>query len=103
MYVTISTSRCGCVPKPRLPWTRSSFMTRSTPNCVFFGLRYSANEKWKRDLSQLPLVHSAFFSFALLPNICGGGSETYSWASGMCSDVSTIRTRDGERPGFWIR
>ena len=70
-------SECGCVPKPRLGWTRSSFITRKTPKSLLWRDEYSANEKWKRDLSQLELVHLAsFIGLPGLPNHDGSGSDT---------------------------
>jgi hypothetical protein len=47
---------------------------------------YSANEKWKRDLSQLSLVHPGAESFDGLsgfPNHSGGGSDTKSLELGI--------------------
>ena len=46
MYVQISMFWWPCVPNPRFGWTRSSFITRSTPNSLFSWLLYSAKEKW---------------------------------------------------------
>ena len=45
-------------------------MTRRTPKLLRARSWYSANEKWKRLLSQFSFVHAGlFFGFALFPNI----------------------------------
>ena len=77
-------SPCGCSPKPRLAWTRSSFITRNTPNWELAGLRYSANAKWNLLLSQFCSFQVGLLgSLAPLPNHLGFGSETNNFSLGM--------------------
>ena len=90
MYVQISMFWWPCVPNPRFGWTRSSFITRSTPNSLFSWLLYSAKEKWKRLLSQLALDHPRLSpdGFAGFPNHSGGLRDEKP-LSGNLPDVST--------------
>ena len=99
MYVQISMFWWPCVPNPRLGWTRSSFITRSTPNSLFSWLLYSAKEKWKRLLSQLALDHPRLSpdGFAGFPNHSGGGSETKSLSAGTFRTFRLMSAKRSKR------
>mmetsp|Transcript_23020 Transcript_23020/g.42394 ORF Transcript_23020/g.42394 Transcript_23020/m.42394 type:complete len:217 (-) Transcript_23020:39-689(-) len=78
--VRISMSLCGWVPNPRTGWTKSSFITRSTPK-LLGPFMYSANSKWNIDFNQFSFVQPVAaslpgFGFSSFPNRRGSGSLT---------------------------
>ena len=66
-----------------------------TPKLLFPRLLYSAKLKWNRDFNQLLFVHAGSSGvLPELPNHCGGGSDTYSFDSGITrADARRVMVR----------